>query len=215
MWNLNTTQCEPFLDNPATLPIEDLDFDINDKRHSLLHYPDRDDSIVSFGEYCEECAVLNNDEFGCMATQGCGWSAFEKKCVSGRPDWPTTLPSLATQWDLPGVCLQFTYNEKKAFKEFALLDSFGLTPVSGWPANHPKVYAAVAGGALSSPAAGVTPMAGDVIGESSFWSRNGALRYDDISSSEVSAGMSFYAYNYPNANAPNTGGEHPPLQPSF
>mmetsp|Transcript_58687 Transcript_58687/g.155884 ORF Transcript_58687/g.155884 Transcript_58687/m.155884 type:complete len:616 (+) Transcript_58687:652-2499(+) len=198
-------------------------------------YIENDPNYVTFRESCPVCEGYNNDEFMCLKTIGCGWCPFEARCVTGRFNWPLTPSTTATgarymdgspgsgygytarhnwhypprctavQWTPPGACLKFSYNEKRAFGPFGLIDSFGFNPVTGWPANHPKVYAGVAGGAVSTPTSGLTTSAGDTIYPTTYWSTTGALNYNNVASAEYPSAVSFYAYNYPNAGAPNTG----------
>jgi len=163
---------------------------------------ENDAGIVAFYEACPICESYNGDMYNCLQTAGCGWASLDNKCVTGRPNWAWPLPVTEVQWVAPGVCYKFSYNEKRAFGPFGLIDSFGFDAVSGWPSNHPKVYAAVAGGG-APPAQ--TPYAGDTILPTSFWSTTGALNYNDVQSAQVPSAVAFYAYNYPNQYAPNTG----------
>ena len=57
----------------------------------------------------------------CIDAKGCGWAPFEKKCVSGTPDFPCGTFTVV-QWEPPAHCYQVSYNEKRAFASFTLTE---------------------------------------------------------------------------------------------
>ena len=50
-----------------------------------------------------------------LRPNGCGWAHFEKKCISGQPDYPSDHTVKLVQWQPPGLCYRVAYNQKKAF----------------------------------------------------------------------------------------------------
>merc|ERR1719453_625155 len=68
------------------------------------------------------------------------------------------------QWDPPAMCYKASYNDKRAFASFHLMQEVGLYPVMGYPAMHPKVASGVANCRRrelghGNPDAGLVPVA--------------------------------------------------------
>jgi len=92
---------------------------------------------------CSECdAITEVDE--CINAKGCGWAPFEKKCVSGTPDFPCSQNYTVIQWEPPTHCYKVAYNEKRAFASFTLAEEQGIMAVTQYPADHPKITDSVA-----------------------------------------------------------------------
>merc|ERR1719163_1167162 len=68
-------------------------------------YPDRTYPIEYTGNQrcCDTCTTIDV-AYDCMETRGCGWAPFERKCISGTPDFPCDDTVTVIQWDPPAYC---------------------------------------------------------------------------------------------------------------
>lgn len=204
-WSLTQNSCQP---NPSADGVDSL----NDQAFIPNAVYPFDDSgsnanLVGFGLTCPTCAAQLN-ECDCLhlaESDGCGWAPFEKKCISGHPDYPSDHTVTIVQWDpLPCTCYKAAYNEKRAFAEYKLMNEFGIDPITHWTTDHPKVVDAVCGGGAADTFK-ETPSAGDPIMPFSFWSASGNMDADDADCELVPSAVAFYAYDYPFNYSANPG----------
>ena len=175
----------------------------------------------SAGRCCSECAAISVAH-DCISEDGCGWAPFEKRCVSGTPDFPCDDSVTVIQWHPPAYCYKASYNEKVAFASFARMEEFSVQPATHYVSQHPKRLNNVAN--CQTTVTGEfgpiwdeqdylarTLNAGDYISHpilaEDFWSRTGSTRCTDASVAEVGGSAAFYAYNYPQQLSSNTGME--------